>query len=723
MAGRRVFPLAVLIILLALATSPLLAQGASPLTQTAHTADASGLTLTVSFPADWVALPSEQGILIASSQSALDELNKTGLVSKKGDVGLIVSLPSFLDNLKLPHNAPADQTLTAYLQAGKITGADIKASSDFSVPAATVIVTPPGQTGKAVLGALEYPNGTVVIGVVPDTALDATVMAIFNSITLEAPADIPAVTPDTSVNLIPASFNYLALKGSLTLTVGAPDGWVSQYSDGAGILYLGNSEAALKKASAPDVTFAPGEVAITIALPHAVVGLGIPPDSSPEEALSHFQTQTTAQGQVVSDTSFSVPAAHARLTGGNLPQGGGDGYALQFDKGLAFIVVQPSDTIDGTVMAILQSIRLGDLPAPASTPEATSAPSTDQTSAQTAGGLTTIPVTQPNGAFELSFTLPNGWVEKPNDSGTTINIGSSEAALQDMTASGKGLSGDEIGVSIGLPQLVTQLGLDLKAAPSDTLNGFINAVKGKGNVVLDTSFSVPAAHGTITSDVIPGGSADLYSLAFDGGTIIISVQPTGVTSDALTSLLQSIQFSAASGTTQTTTAATPTLEATALPAPTAAPAAKKISQWASAVDGTSEYGDTDWSFAQATGKPDTATCDDNGTAWASQDATGRAVLKVSFAQPVIASQINIYQTFNPGAIVEVDVGSSSNPDKVLPLPNSADPVGNTACPGIFSLDVTGLDTPIDFIVIYIDQSKTQNWDEIDAVQLVGTPAS
>jgi hypothetical protein len=714
MIGRRFLLLFLLTALLALVTSPLLAQGTT-LSQTSQAMDA-GLILSVSYPAGWVASSSAQGILIGSSQSALDELNKTGLVSKAGDVGVIVSLPNFLDNLSLPHDAAPADALNGYLQAGKLTGATITPSTDFSVPAATVVVTTPGNGGKAVLGALQFPNGTVIIGVVPDTALDATVSAIFNSITLEALPDIPVVTPDSSVSLKPASFNYLQPGASVTLSLGLPSGWVGQYSDGAGLLYVGNSAAALQKASEPGVTLAPGEVAITVALPHAVVGLGIQADSTPNDALSHFQTQTKALGRVVTDTTFGVPAAHAHFTGGNLPDGGGDVFAMKFDQGLVFIVIQPAGVIDGTVAAILQSIHLGELAAPVATQETSAEPTTQSSTGKTV----TIPVTQPNGAFDLAFTLPDGWVEKPNDSGTTINMGSSADALQNTTAGGKGLSAGEIGVSIGLPQLITQLGLALTAAPEDTVNGFINAVKGKGSVVLDSSFSVPAVHGTVTADAIPGGSADLYALAFDGGTIIISVQPTGASSDALTALLQSIRFSPASG---TTAPATPTIEATVVPTATPETSAQSLEQWASAATGTSEYGETDWSFAQMTGEPDTATCGDNGTAWASQDATGRAVVQLTFAQAVIPSQINVYQTFNPGAIVEIDVGNSSNPNKVLPLSHSVDAPGNSTCPGVFSLDVSGVDVPIDFVVIYIDQSKTQNWDEIDAVQLVGTPAS
>src|SRR4051812_42101217 len=97
MGGRKFLPLLLLMILLALATSPLLAQDA--LTQTEQAVDADGTIVTVSFPAGWKASADKQGILLGSSADALDELNKTGLVTKAGEIGMIVSLPNFMDNL------------------------------------------------------------------------------------------------------------------------------------------------------------------------------------------------------------------------------------------------------------------------------------------------------------------------------------------------------------------------------------------------------------------------------------------------------------------------------------------------------------------------------------------------------------------------------------------------------------------------------------------------
>lgn len=145
-----------------------------------------------------------------------------------------------------------------------------------------------------------------------------------------------------------------------------------------------------------------------------------------------------------------------------------------------------------------------------------------------------------------------------------------------------------------------------------------------------------------------------------------------------------------------------------------------LHQWASSADGTSEYGSTEWSFTQATGAPNTAECGDYRTAWASASSTGVDSLTLTFAEPVIPTQINIYQTYNPGSIIAVEVANSSTED-AFSLSDSADPPGNTTCPGVFSLDVLGADTPIDTVTIYLDQTIGGNWNEIDAVELVGIP--
>jgi hypothetical protein len=143
-----------------------------------------------------------------------------------------------------------------------------------------------------------------------------------------------------------------------------------------------------------------------------------------------------------------------------------------------------------------------------------------------------------------------------------------------------------------------------------------------------------------------------------------------------------------------------------------------IYQWAVSASGSSQYGDANWSFDQATGAPNTDDCADLPTAWAAASSSGEEFLILDYQTPVIPTQINIYQTYNPGAIVAVEVINSVTDESAF-LPNSTDPIGNTPCPGVFTVDVTDVTFEVDRVAIYLDQSLTENWNEIDAVELVG----
>lgn len=155
-------------------------------------------------------------------------------------------------------------------------------------------------------------------------------------------------------------------------------------------------------------------------------------------------------------------------------------------------------------------------------------------------------------------------------------------------------------------------------------------------------------------------------------------------------------------------------------APAAAPAAAaEIRQWASAATASSQYGTTRWSASQATGEPNASeSCSDNGNAWASQKTGTKENITLSFDQAVVPAEIHIYQVYNPGSIVRVEVANSASGER-LTLPNSADPVGNTPCPGVFTVAVSDVSLAVDTVTIYIDQASVRSWTEIDAVELVG----
>lgn len=145
----------------------------------------------------------------------------------------------------------------------------------------------------------------------------------------------------------------------------------------------------------------------------------------------------------------------------------------------------------------------------------------------------------------------------------------------------------------------------------------------------------------------------------------------------------------------------------------------EVRQWASSATGTSQYGENGWGFIQALGEPNVDSCSDNSSAWASAGSDTSEILAVEFESAVIPSQVNIHQTYTPGAIVKVEL-SNTETSEIIEIPNSADDPLNTECPRIFTLDIYGIDSEVNGVIIYLDQSTTGNWNEIDAVELVGT---
>jgi len=141
-------------------------------------------------------------------------------------------------------------------------------------------------------------------------------------------------------------------------------------------------------------------------------------------------------------------------------------------------------------------------------------------------------------------------------------------------------------------------------------------------------------------------------------------------------------------------------------------------QWASSASATSEYSSTDYNAMQATGQPNTSECKDAVTAWASSGAQNpKEALTLYFDNAVWATQVNIYETYTPGSITGIALIPAAGGDPIS-VPNSADP--GTKCPGVFSIDLpTDISSTVNGVIIYLDQRKLANWNEIDAVELVG----
>lgn len=146
--------------------------------------------------------------------------------------------------------------------------------------------------------------------------------------------------------------------------------------------------------------------------------------------------------------------------------------------------------------------------------------------------------------------------------------------------------------------------------------------------------------------------------------------------------------------------------------------AQLIRQWASSANAETEYSSTDWSASRATGAPDVDTCGDNVNAWASTSSIGTDSIELIYDTPVSPTEINIYQSYNPSQVIEVDI-IDLNGEAWIAWSGEPEYVEN--CPDLMTITLE-LDDPlyIDRVVVYIDQSVLQTgYNEIDAVELVG----
>jgi len=142
----------------------------------------------------------------------------------------------------------------------------------------------------------------------------------------------------------------------------------------------------------------------------------------------------------------------------------------------------------------------------------------------------------------------------------------------------------------------------------------------------------------------------------------------------------------------------------------------RVDQWAFSATASSEYGNPDWAAIQATGAPDTPECGDYQTAWASSASDGVDWLELSYEFPVVPGRINIYESNSPGFIVQVEVIDEGGQYYTV---WEGEPAPVDECPRVLSIPVTGIDFPVVGVRIHLDQSEGGNWNEIDAVELVG----
>lgn len=138
-------------------------------------------------------------------------------------------------------------------------------------------------------------------------------------------------------------------------------------------------------------------------------------------------------------------------------------------------------------------------------------------------------------------------------------------------------------------------------------------------------------------------------------------------------------------------------------------------QWATSVRAFSTQYSTDgWSAQQVIGPPDVfPQAGDMPKAWASQqpDAPGEFI-EVAYARPIRVSAVEVYETFNPGAISQIDLITATRTLSYAPAGSSDEPL---------TLHVPCTSEPVIAVRVTLDSVAVPGWNEIDAIGLVPCP--
>lgn len=147
------------------------------------------------------------------------------------------------------------------------------------------------------------------------------------------------------------------------------------------------------------------------------------------------------------------------------------------------------------------------------------------------------------------------------------------------------------------------------------------------------------------------------------------------------------------------------------------PAGGVCEQWAASATASSQYDPTDWSAYQATGQPNVAECADDPLAWAPLQSNGVDWLELVYRESVRPTEIRIHEVFGVSSIVKVEVKDGAGTYHTV---HTAQP-GSQTCPRVLTIPVTGISAMVKVIRLSFDQRALNNWDEIDAVKLIGNP--
>ncbi len=125
-----------------------------------------------------------------------------------------------------------------------------------------------------------------------------------------------------------------------------------------------------------------------------------------------------------------------------------------------------------------------------------------------------------------------------------------------------------------------------------------------------------------------------------------------------------------------------------------------------------------WGVEQLLGAPDTDAYGDQVTAWAPATTDGQQEwIVVDYAEEVSPKSIEVYETYNPGALTKASIFDSFGREVVVW--EGADPTQPPAAGGVSKLPVSTI-WKTRKVKIYLDSPAAPGWNEIDTIGLVDT---
>ena len=144
-----------------------------------------------------------------------------------------------------------------------------------------------------------------------------------------------------------------------------------------------------------------------------------------------------------------------------------------------------------------------------------------------------------------------------------------------------------------------------------------------------------------------------------------------------------------------------------------------LGQWAEKAKASSEYGSDNYGAQQVTGAPNVPGYADDGRAWASASADNQEEwLELTYTRAVHATGVRVRQTFNPGAIKQIELYDKSGQAHIVW--SGVDPARSSE-PHIawFGVKFAATTFTTQRVRIVFDSPAVKGWNEIDAVQLIG----